>query len=102
MADTKNQKRDTYTIYDDEGIGTVQIADEVVGPEEDEGRHQHIKGDKGVGEGLLPLLVPESAHRATSTVISLVNPIVVLSKYIWVICRDSSRPSVYRAAPVRS
>ena len=30
MADTKNQKRDTYTIYDDEGIGTVQIADEVV------------------------------------------------------------------------
>ena len=30
MADTKNQKRDAYTIYDDEGIGTVQIADEVV------------------------------------------------------------------------
>ena len=30
MADIKNQKRDTYTIYDDEGIGTVQIADEVV------------------------------------------------------------------------
>lgn len=30
MADTKNQKRDAYTIYDDAGIGTVQIADEVV------------------------------------------------------------------------
>ena len=26
----KFKKRNTYTIYDDEGIGTVQIADEVV------------------------------------------------------------------------
>ena len=30
MAEAKIQKRNTYTIYDDEGIGTVQIADEVV------------------------------------------------------------------------
>ena len=29
-AEAKIQKRNTYTIYDDEGIGTVQIADEVV------------------------------------------------------------------------
>ena len=29
MAEAKIQKRNTYTIYDDEGIGTVQIADEV-------------------------------------------------------------------------
>ena len=27
MAEAKIQKRNTYTIYDDEGIGTVQIAD---------------------------------------------------------------------------
>lgn len=30
MADYKNETRDTYTIYDDESIGKVQIADEVV------------------------------------------------------------------------
>ena len=30
MAEAKIQKRNTYTIYDDEGLGTVQIADEVV------------------------------------------------------------------------
>ena len=30
MAEAKIQKRNTDTIYDDEGIGTVQIADEVV------------------------------------------------------------------------
>lgn len=30
MADYKNEARDTYTIYDDESIGKVQIADEVV------------------------------------------------------------------------
>ncbi|MEE1030633.1 MAG: Asp23/Gls24 family envelope stress response protein [Ruminococcus sp.] len=30
MADIKNEVRDTYTIYDDQSIGKVQIADEVV------------------------------------------------------------------------
>lgn len=30
MADNKNAKRNTYTIYDDNTVGTVQIADEVV------------------------------------------------------------------------
>ena len=30
MAESRNPRRKTYTIYDDEGIGTVQIADEVV------------------------------------------------------------------------
>ena len=30
MADKKNDVRDTYTIYDDQSIGKVQIADEVV------------------------------------------------------------------------
>ena len=30
MADSKNPKRNTYTIYDDSTVGTVQIADEVV------------------------------------------------------------------------
>ena len=30
MAENKNTKRNTYTIYDDNTVGTVQIADEVV------------------------------------------------------------------------
>ena len=30
MADSKNPRRNTYTIYDDNTVGTVQIADEVV------------------------------------------------------------------------
>lgn len=30
MAENKNVKRNTYTIYDDNTVGTVQIADEVV------------------------------------------------------------------------
>jgi len=30
MTETKNAKRNTYTIYDDNTVGTVQIADEVV------------------------------------------------------------------------
>ena len=30
MAESRNLKRNTYTIYDDNTIGTVQIADEVV------------------------------------------------------------------------
>ena len=30
MAENKNDVRDTYTIYDDQSIGKVQIADEVV------------------------------------------------------------------------
>ena len=30
MAEAKIQKRNTYTIYDDNTVGTVQIADEVV------------------------------------------------------------------------
>ena len=30
MTDNKKDMRDTYTIYDDQTIGKVQIADEVV------------------------------------------------------------------------
>ncbi len=30
MSETRKDVRDTYTIYDDKSIGTVQIADEVV------------------------------------------------------------------------
>ncbi|HIU75426.1 MAG TPA: Asp23/Gls24 family envelope stress response protein [Candidatus Pelethocola excrementipullorum] len=30
MTENKNAKRNTYTIYDDNTVGTVQIADEVV------------------------------------------------------------------------
>lgn len=30
MAENKNTKRNTYTIYDDNTVGTVQISDEVV------------------------------------------------------------------------
>lgn len=30
MAENKKETRDTYTIYDEQSIGTVQIADEVV------------------------------------------------------------------------
>ena len=30
MAESRNPKRNTYTIYDDNTVGTVQIADEVV------------------------------------------------------------------------
>ena len=30
MAESRNLKRNTYTIYDDNTVGTVQIADEVV------------------------------------------------------------------------
>lgn len=30
MVENKNTKRNTYTIYDDNTVGTVQIADEVV------------------------------------------------------------------------
>ena len=30
MAENKNEARDAYTIYDDQTIGKVQIADEVV------------------------------------------------------------------------
>ena len=30
MSESKNAKRNTYTIYDDDTVGTVQIADEVV------------------------------------------------------------------------
>ena len=30
MAENKNPRRNTYTIYDDNTVGTVQIADEVV------------------------------------------------------------------------
>ena len=33
MAENKNDVRDTYTIYDDQSIGKVQIADEVVATE---------------------------------------------------------------------
>ena len=30
MAESRDRKRNTYTIYDDNTVGTVQIADEVV------------------------------------------------------------------------
>ena len=30
MSESRKDNRDTYTIYDDQSIGTVQIADEVV------------------------------------------------------------------------
>ena len=30
MAESRNPRRNTYTIYDDNTVGTVQIADEVV------------------------------------------------------------------------
>ena len=30
MSESKNPRRNTYTIYDDNTVGTVQIADEVV------------------------------------------------------------------------
>ena len=30
MAESRDLKRNTYTIYDDNTVGTVQIADEVV------------------------------------------------------------------------
>ena len=30
MAENRNMRRNTYTIYDDHTVGTVQIADEVV------------------------------------------------------------------------
>ena len=30
MAESRNMRRNTYTIYDDHTVGTVQIADEVV------------------------------------------------------------------------
>lgn len=30
MAENKKEVRDTYTIYEDQAVGTVQIADEVV------------------------------------------------------------------------
>ena len=30
MSENKNPRRNTYTIYDDNTVGTVQIADEVV------------------------------------------------------------------------